>query len=146
MGPLGELLASDHRQTLEFFISGLRDVSEPTVDREELFYNASVLAHYAQVSTQARVEWPAPANLSQVFDRLCMSCHKVGNRGYAVGPDLTATQFREPEALLTDHVFRADLMLDSRLINAALFLASFLIFLALLRSAKRHGSLLGGGE
>ena len=49
-------------------------------------------------------------------------------------------------ALLTDHVFRADLMLDSLLINAVLFVASFLIFLALLRSAKRHGSLLGGGE
>ena len=69
MGPLGELLATDHRQTLEFFVSGLRDVSEPTVDREELFYNASVLAHYAQVSTQSGVEWPAPANLSEVFDR-----------------------------------------------------------------------------
>ena len=68
MGPLGELLANDHQQTLEFFILGLRDVSEPTVDREELFYNASVLAHYAQVSTQAGVEWPAPTNLSEVFD------------------------------------------------------------------------------
>ena len=68
MGPLGELLATDHRQTLEFFVSGLRDVSEPTVDREELLYNASVLAHYAQVSTQDGVEWPAPANLSEVFD------------------------------------------------------------------------------
>src|SRR5258705_2995287 len=68
MGPLGELLATDHQQTLEFFILGLRDVSEPTVDREELFYNASVLAHYAQVSTQSGVEWPAPANLSEVFD------------------------------------------------------------------------------
>jgi hypothetical protein len=68
MGPLGELLANDHQQTLEFFILGLRDVSEPTVDREELFYNASVLAHYAQVSTQAGIEWPAPTNLSEVFD------------------------------------------------------------------------------
>src|SRR5258705_1918159 len=68
MGPLGELLATDHQQTLEFVILGLRDVSEPSVDREELFYNASVLAHYAQVSTQAGVEWPAPANLSEVFD------------------------------------------------------------------------------
>ena len=68
MGPLGELLATDHRQTLEFFVSGLRDVSEPTVDREELLYNASVLAHYAQASTQDDVEWPAPANLSEVFD------------------------------------------------------------------------------
>ena len=68
MGPLGELLATDHRQTLEFFIVGLRDVSEPTVDREELLYNASVLAHYAQVSTQAGAAWPAPENLSEVFD------------------------------------------------------------------------------
>jgi hypothetical protein len=68
MGPLAELLATDHRQTLEFFVSRLGDVSEPTVDREELLYNASVLAHYAQVSTQDGVEWPAPATLSDVFD------------------------------------------------------------------------------
>ena len=68
MGPFQELLATDHRQTLEFFIVGLRSVSEPTVDQQELFYNASVLAHYAQVSTQAGVEWPAPANLSEGFD------------------------------------------------------------------------------
>jgi hypothetical protein len=68
MNTFQELLATDHRQTLEFFIVGLRDVSEPTVDQQELFYNASVLAHYAQVSTQAGVEWPAPANLSEVFD------------------------------------------------------------------------------
>jgi len=68
MGPLQELLASDHRHVLEFFLTGLRDVSEPTVDRQELFYNASVLAHYAQVSTQAHAEWPAPTNLSALFD------------------------------------------------------------------------------
>ena len=68
MGPLGELLATDHRRTLEFFVVGLRDVSQPDVDRHELLYNASVLAHYAQVSVQAGVEWPTPANLSEVFD------------------------------------------------------------------------------
>jgi hypothetical protein len=68
MGPLPELLATDHRRVLEFFVMGLQDVSEPTVDRQELLYNASVLAHYAQVSTQASDEWPAPANLSLVFD------------------------------------------------------------------------------
>ena len=68
MDPLREVLAIDRRQTLEFFVVGLQDVSEPTVDRQELLYNASVLAHYAQVSTQADVDWPAPANLSVVFD------------------------------------------------------------------------------
>ena len=49
---LRELLAVDDRQALEFFVLGLRDVCEPGVDREELLYNASVLAHYAQTSTQ----------------------------------------------------------------------------------------------
>ena len=68
MDPLQELLAADHRRVFEFFVVGLQDVSEPTVDRQELLYNASVLAHYAQVSTQTSVEWPAPENLSVVFD------------------------------------------------------------------------------
>ena len=68
MGPLQELIAIDHRQTLEFFVLRLQDLAEPTVDREELLYNASVLAHYAQVSTQPAVDVPTPANLSAVFD------------------------------------------------------------------------------
>jgi ABC-2 type transport system permease protein len=54
--------------------------------------------------------------------------------------------FEGMRALLIDHVFRADLMIDALLINIVLFIASFAIFLALLRSARRHGSLLQGGE
>src|SRR5262245_42264652 len=42
MSPLRELLASDHRQTLEFFFRGLLDLSDADVDREEALYNASV--------------------------------------------------------------------------------------------------------
>src|SRR6202140_3556361 len=68
MDPLREVLAIDRRQALEFFVLRLQDVSEPTVDRQELLYNASVLAHYAQVSTQPDVDVPAPSNLSVVFD------------------------------------------------------------------------------
>jgi hypothetical protein len=68
MGPLRELLATDQRQALEFFFQRLQDVSGPGVDQRELLYNASVLAHYAQVSTQAEFEFSAPANLSAVFD------------------------------------------------------------------------------
>jgi ABC-2 type transport system permease protein len=48
--------------------------------------------------------------------------------------------------LLIDHVFRADLMVDALAINAVLFVVSFAIFLALLNSARRAGSLLQGGE
>ncbi|HLH27911.1 MAG TPA: c-type cytochrome [Acidimicrobiales bacterium] len=36
-----------------------------------------------------------------VFDRLCATCHRLGTRGHAVGPDLTATQFADPTSLLT---------------------------------------------
>src|SRR5438477_12830351 len=68
MGTLRELLALDQRQTLEVFVLRLQDLSDPTVDRQELLYNASLLAHYAQVSTQPDVDVPAPANLSAVFD------------------------------------------------------------------------------
>jgi ABC-2 type transport system permease protein len=49
-------------------------------------------------------------------------------------------------ALLIDQVFRADLMVSALAINALLLVASFAAFLALLNSARRHGSLLGGGE
>jgi hypothetical protein len=69
MDPLPELLAVDHQQALAFFVLRLQDVAEPDVDRDELLYNASVLAHYAQISTQADVDLPAPADLSAVFDR-----------------------------------------------------------------------------
>ena len=64
MESFGELLSVDERRALEFFVTGLQDVSDPKVDRRELPYNASVLAHYAQVSVHAESEIPAPENLS----------------------------------------------------------------------------------
>jgi ABC-2 type transport system permease protein len=54
--------------------------------------------------------------------------------------------FEGMRALLIEHVFRADLMIKAFVINAVLFAASFAAFLALLRSAKRNGSLLQTGE
>jgi hypothetical protein len=72
MGALHELYATDHRQTLEFFFLGLKDVLEADVDQQELLYNASVLAHFAQVSTRSDFDMPAPANLSAVFDQFVL--------------------------------------------------------------------------
>ena len=54
--------------------------------------------------------------------------------------------FEGMRSLLTDHVFRSELMIDALAINGVLLVASFLVFLALLRGARRHGTLLGGGE
>jgi ABC-2 type transport system permease protein len=54
--------------------------------------------------------------------------------------------FEGMRALLTSQVFRADLMIEAFAINLVLLIASFAIFLALLRSARRHGSLIQSGE
>jgi len=62
------VLASGQRQTLDFFVVGFRHVSGAAVARRELLYNASVLAHYAQVSTRADMGLPTPQDLSDVFD------------------------------------------------------------------------------
>ena len=72
MGPFRELIAIDHRQALEFFTVRLQDISEPDVDRHELLYNASVLAHYAQTSTHSATDLGTPATLSAVFDNFVL--------------------------------------------------------------------------
>lgn len=54
--------------------------------------------------------------------------------------------FEGTRALLIDKVFRADLMVQAFLINAVYFTASVMVFLALLNSARRQGSLMQGGE
>jgi ABC-2 type transport system permease protein len=54
--------------------------------------------------------------------------------------------FEGMRGLLIDRVFRADLMVEALAINAVLFVVSFAIFLGLLNSARRAGSLIQGGE
>ena len=54
--------------------------------------------------------------------------------------------FEGMRALLIEHVFRTDLMVDALAINVALIAASFAVFLVLLRSARQHGSLIQTGE
>ena len=49
-------------------------------------------------------------------------------------------------ALLIEHVFRADLMLEAFALNAILFAAASIAFLLLLRSAREHGLPLQMGE
>jgi ABC-2 type transport system permease protein len=54
--------------------------------------------------------------------------------------------FEGMRALLIDQVFRADLMLYAFAINVVSFVAAVIAFLALLKSARRQGSLLQTGE
>jgi len=54
--------------------------------------------------------------------------------------------FEGMRALLIQHVFRADLMVQAFAINAVLFAAATAAFFFLLASARRHGTLLQTGE
>jgi ABC-2 type transport system permease protein len=54
--------------------------------------------------------------------------------------------FEGMRALLIDHAFRADLMLQALALNVVFFAAGSAAFLALLKSARRNGSLIQGGE
>ncbi len=54
--------------------------------------------------------------------------------------------FEGMRALVIDHVFRVDLMLQSLAYNVVLFAAASAAFLKLLQSAREHGSLLQTGE
>jgi putative membrane-bound dehydrogenase-like protein len=40
------------------------------------------------------------AHGEKVFRRDCMACHKIGNLGHALGPDLTSSASRDPKAIL----------------------------------------------
>jgi ABC-2 type transport system permease protein len=54
--------------------------------------------------------------------------------------------FEGMRALIIDHVFRGDLMVQAFALNAALFAAGVGGFLLFLRSARREGTLLQGGD
>jgi ABC-2 type transport system permease protein len=54
--------------------------------------------------------------------------------------------FEGMRALLIEHTFRADLMIESFALNIVLFGAGVLAFLELLKSARRNGSLMQTGE
>ncbi|MEJ0079342.1 MAG: ABC transporter permease [Alphaproteobacteria bacterium] len=54
--------------------------------------------------------------------------------------------FEGMRALLIDHIFRADLMIQALALNAVMFSLAVFAFLALLASARRNGTLMQTGE
>lgn len=83
---------------------GLRSHANPEIARlaREWLQNpqGSSVNLDARLQAVRQLSGNADAGL-KVFEANCQSCHRIEQRGHAVGPDLTATQFQEPEALLT---------------------------------------------
>src|SRR4030088_420258 len=66
---------------------------------------------------------------------------------HLIAADLPPTYvFEGMRALVMDHVFRADLMVEAFALNALYLAAAVFAFLALLKSSRRSGSLLQTGE
>ena len=66
---LGQLLSADKEQTFNFFLSGLGEVCEPWVQRDELVYNASLMTYYSLVSCDYEGDdLPCPRTLACTFD------------------------------------------------------------------------------
>ena len=72
MGWFQEFLEVDKQTAFNFFLSGLRDVSDEKSD-DEVLYVASVLAHYAQTSRYEIFDMPLLDGVSEVFDQFVMN-------------------------------------------------------------------------
>jgi hypothetical protein len=79
-----ELLGVDQKRAFEFFLMNLREVIDEIPERKKKFatrsqtlYATSILAHYAQVSTQATTLFPAPRWPVDIFDRFIIPTRDV---------------------------------------------------------------------
>jgi hypothetical protein len=73
-----ELVGVDSKRAFNFFLASLREtaIMERFVD-DELFYVASILAHYSQTSRSDTTSMPCMANLSEVFDNFILQANKL---------------------------------------------------------------------
>jgi hypothetical protein len=68
-----ELIAVDSEAALKFFVENLRETEGTGRQRnDEMFYVASILAHYSQTSRADTMSLPSMANLSEVFDQFVL--------------------------------------------------------------------------
>ena len=128
-------------------ILGHEPVAGQLVDAlKRLEYRGYDSAGVATLEHGALTSRKAEGKLRNLEKRLHDGLHRGADRERGIERDLAHHVRRKLRALLIEHVFRIDLMISALAINAVLFLASIAVFLALLRSARRHGSLLQGGE
>ncbi len=75
-----ELVAVDSQRAFNFFLASLREaaVTERFTD-DEMFYVASILAHYSQTSRSDSTSMPCMANLAEVFDHFVLQTSKLTN-------------------------------------------------------------------
>lgn len=73
-----ELVAIDSQNAFNFFLAGLRETAvTERFKQDEMFYVASILAHYALTSRFDTTSTPCMANLSEVFDNFVLQTSEL---------------------------------------------------------------------
>jgi len=111
-------ISAEHRERLmKSGPEALRKRAEAAFGSLKIGARQDVLKAYASVKTMKG----DPAKGKAVFERVCATCHKVGDLGHEVGPDLAALTDLSADALLTA-ILDPNQEIDARYVsyNAAL--------------------------
>ncbi len=96
--PIAALDVGQRSLLLQHRNIALKELAGKLFGADALNLRKQVLADYESVLTLAG---SAKAG-EKIFERECMGCHKIGEKGHAIGPSLIASSFRDPKALLTN--------------------------------------------
>jgi len=89
---------ADRAPLLKHHDTEIAKLAQAVFGRSASSSRAQVIAQYL-ASPQSKGD---PSRGAAVFDRECKTCHKVGERGFALGPDLTGSPSGDPAALLVN--------------------------------------------
>jgi hypothetical protein len=73
-----ELIAIDSQRAFDFFVASLREAAETEKFKDdEMFYVASILAHYSLTPRFDTTSMPCMGNLSEVFDNFVLQTSRL---------------------------------------------------------------------
>jgi putative membrane-bound dehydrogenase-like protein len=96
-GALASFDASQRSRLIDSRAGDVRSLAHRLFRADRAGSRSQVLAEYKAALSAAA----DPGRGSIVFRRECAACHRVGEVGHAVGPDLTTSSSRDAEELLT---------------------------------------------
>jgi putative membrane-bound dehydrogenase-like protein len=110
--PGSELDASRRRRLVEHRNETIRTLAIRVLGDDVSPNRRQVLADHKEVATMSGDR----NHGGEVFTKRCAACHRLGNAGHAVGPDLTTVQQKTPQFLLTE-ILDPNRNVDSRYVQ-----------------------------
>jgi putative membrane-bound dehydrogenase-like protein len=102
---------------------------------------SAILAQYASAAEQPG----DPARGAEVFQRVCATCHRIGGRGVAVGPDISDTRVKTSQQLLMD-ILHPNAAIDANYVAHAVALQDGRVLTGLIAGETSAGLILRRAE